>query len=667
MSAVQLTFDGWSDAQTGTARLTVSDPNGEVSRVDFYTTTITNADGTGNRTGPAPADRTPSPGTYEKDAGLDPDYLTRVEAVVTLAAGGTLAPTPAAIGFGRRTTDPAAIRGLVATCEYGKFTVAVVPGSAYSWKCWMRPATWPTVDASPAAATMDEYLRFEAKRDRVTFSMPGAGSAGTIWYVVAIGFDADGNPGPRLTSSLALTYAKAARPSLATEVRQLDGVEHWKIEAEETLKEFTNWLEKYQQVGYIGEVGWPWNDVTSWNEVARRWFTLANESRLWVTAWAVGEWWGSYQLQPYALENSVWVEKPQAAVLEEPANLTGANYKRGVNVAGAEFGTPTTQPTSTFSNVNRGVHGTDYIWNGAATYEYLYSQGQRLVRIPFRWERVQPTLGAALDPTEMDRMRTSVNAATTAGLEVILDVHNYGGYYLHDVAANAGVRRTIGTAEVSFDHFADFWARLAAEFNSNAAVIGYGLMNEPVEMVAATGLTEAETWAAAAQRAADAIRGAALPAGAEPKWIIVAGYEWSGTWSFDAHHPGPFVTDAENKVMYEAHQYFDANRSGSYAAPDLEPVQEENWVRWTPNVKAWEENSAGDGALSVELYRAGSFRPVGAEPLWRKGIADTPVSPCISGDPSCGHRTYEYRVVLHDARDGSISEFAASISGPYVE
>ena len=665
--SVELTYIGWSDGRTGTVQLSVSDPGGQVGRVDFYTTTVTNADGSGTRVGPAAADRTPGAGIYEKDVALSPDYLTRVEAVVTLTTGATILPTPDFISFDRQAIDPPAIRGLVASCEYGVFTVSVVPGSAHSWKCWVRAGNWPTIDGSPSAPLMEEYLRVEAKRDRASFTLPGSGSAGTKWYVVAVGFDAAGISGPRLVTSVALTYAKAARAALSLDVLQLDGVEQAKIEVGDTLREFTNWLAKHQQIGFIGEVGWPWNDVTSWNEVASHWFTLANEGRLWVTVWAVGEWWGSYQLQPYARENGVWVEKPQAAVLEQAANLTGPNYKRGLNIAGAEFGTPTTAPTSAFSNVNRGTHGVEYVWNGAATYEYMYSQGHHLARIPFRWERIQPTLGAALDAAELDRMRTSVSAAVAAGLEVILDAHNYGGYYVHDAPANAGLRRTVGSADVTFDHFADLWRRLAEEFNPTAAVIGYGLMNEPVEMTPATGMSEAETWATAAQRAVDAIRAVPLPPGAAAKWIMVAGYEWSGTWSFDAHHPGPFVTDAAGKVLYEAHQYFDANKSGSYLEPDLEPVQEKHWVRWTPNVKAWEENSSAPGALTVELYRAGSFTPIDTEPLWRKGIADAPVTPCAEGSPGCDHATYEYRVVLNDARDGSITEFAASISGSYIE
>jgi hypothetical protein len=297
----------------------------------------------------------------------------------------------------------------------------------------------------------------------------------------------------------------------------------------------------------------------------------------------------------------------------------------------------------------------------------MRSQGHDLARIPFRWERIQPTLGAALDAAELDRMRASVNAATAAGLKVILDVHNYGGYYLYDSAAQKGIRHTIGTTYVTFAHFAELWSRLAQEFNANPDVIAYGLMNEPVAMTAAPGLTPAKTWEQAAQDAVSAIRNVALLPGETAKWIMLGGYEWSGTFSLDTHHAGGFVTDPAAKLRYEAHQYFDANRSGAYTEPVLVPGQMENRVRWTANGRMWEENSAAPGALRVELYRAGIITPIDNEPLWRKGIAEVPVFPCTEGSPGCSHKTYEYRIVVTDSRDGAELQYATSISGHYED
>src|SRR5690606_40639854 len=63
-----------------------------------------------------------------------------------------------------------------------------------------------------------------------------------------------------------------------------------------------------------------------------------------------------------------------------------------------------------------------------------------LVRIPFRWERVQRNPGQALDATELQRLQDAVTRARNAGLKVIIDMHNYGAYYLCDSSQNKGVR-----------------------------------------------------------------------------------------------------------------------------------------------------------------------------------------------------------------------------------
>lgn len=659
--SLQLSLTSSSDGIVGAARLNASDPDAVVEKVEFFTTVLPS----GPRLGPFPPDRTIAVGAFEKDILLDVSAETRVEAVVTKIDQTTALPAPTNVTFAARAASPPP-PGLVALnviAEYGRLDVSVVPGAAYLWRCWIRRDAWPTADNTPRGVLLDGYMRAEANRDEPLLSLPVSGVAGTPYYIIAAGFNSAGVMGERSTEVIDISYGKAARPGLVPSVRQISSVEHWKVEAEETLAEFTRWLTANAQLGFIGEVGWPWNAATTWNEVAQYWFTLANQSNLWATAWAVGEWWGSYQLQPYARENGVWVKKTQAAVLE--ANLTTPQYMRGLNIAGAEFGAPVTDTDSTFSNVNPGVYNTDYIWSSASTYEYVRSQGHDLARIPFRWERIQPTLNGALDATELGRMRTSINAATTAGLKVILDVHNYGGYYLHDATLGRGVRRTIGSTQVTFAHFADLWRRLATEFNANPDVIAYGLMNEPVAMSAAPGLSPAETWEAAAQEAVTAIRNVALLPGEVAKWIMVGGYEWSGTFSLDANHADAFVTDPAGKVRYEAHQYFDANRSGEYVEPVLVAGQQENWVRWIPNGRMWEENSAAPGALSVELFRAGNLTAIDTDPLWRKGIADVPVYPCVEGGPSCNHKTYEYRLVVTDSRDGSTFEYATSISGHY--
>ena len=102
--------------------------------------------------------------------------------------------------------------------------------------------------------------------------------------------------------------------------------------------------------------------------------------------------------------------------------------------------------------------------------------------------------------------------------------------------------------------FADLWRRLSELLAGNPAVTGYGLMNEPV------GMRGAAVWEAASKSAAAAIRGTG-----DTTRIFVQSYDWGGVRQFAAEHPrGPWLREAN--VWYEAHQYFDADRSARYAA-----------------------------------------------------------------------------------------------------
>lgn len=662
MSAVQLGVHSTQDEATGTTVLTVHDPNGEVSSVTFEVQV-----GTGALIAYPPDRSTEVSATdriHEKDVARDLADATTVQPLVTLTDSTVLRPEAAV--FAPRTDVPsAALGGLRVTSDWGKLNVSVLPEEARSWKCWVRRGAWPTEDGTAGGALLKKYLRADVRADETSVTLPARGADGDLWYVAAIGYDPLGQPGPRLTDSVARSSGEGTRTGMEVWVEQINGVERRQIEAETELKGFTDWLIRYNQRGFLSEIGW--YGSTGWNDVARRCYELANQHNLWLTVWAVGEWWGDYEFQPYRLENGVWVKMPQAQVVEEPQNLSAANYRRGLNIAGAEFGSPDTQArVSWFSNANPGVHGIDYKWNELSTYQYMRDQGNVLARIPFRWERIQPTLGGALDATELQRMRDSIGWAQQAGLEIVLDVHNYGAYYLHDSATGEGVRRTIGVPEVTFDHFKDLWYRLANEFNSSPGVIGYGLMNEPVYMTGVSAMTPAETWETAAQYAADGIRAAPLPAGAEPRWIVVGGYNWSHTWSTSSEHGDPFIADPAGKVMYETHYYPDRDR---YFQPVVtDPAIEENWVRWAPNGATWEAESAGGDGVDVytlEVFREGCTVPTARRPLWRKGVADAPVYPCDPPQTGCRDRGYAYRVRATNSVDGSVLEYAARTRGSY--
>ena len=51
-----------------------------------------------------------------------------------------------------------------------------------------------------------------------------------------------------------------------------------------------------------------------------------------------------------------------------------------------------------------------------------------VIRLPISWERIQHTLNGPLDPTYQNNLTDYVNAATSQGFAVIIDLHNYGRY-----------------------------------------------------------------------------------------------------------------------------------------------------------------------------------------------------------------------------------------------
>ena len=326
------------------------------------------------------------------------------------------------------------------------------------------------------------------------------------------------------------------------------------------LTEFTEWLKANGVDGYIGEVGIPDDGDGRWLELADKWFQVADDDRLWVDAWSVGEWWPKdYPYSPFVTRGDggpIAVERPTGALLTEQAKRS--DEPRGVNVSGGEFGAVGGMDNvSDFSNKNPGTYGEDYQYASRSTYDFLASRGLDTVRLPFRWERIQPELGAPLDPAELERLRTTVGQATAAGLEVILDVQNFGAYMLDD--GGSGVRRAIGSEQVSRADFADLWSRLSAAFADVPGVVAYDLMNEPVNLPSVDGMTGAQLWEAASQDALTAIRDRG-----DDKLIMVPGYNWSHPGGWTQQHPRAWIDDPAGNIRYTAHHYWQQSYDHSY-------------------------------------------------------------------------------------------------------
>ncbi len=208
-----------------------------------------------------------------------------------------------------------------------------------------------------------------------------------------------------------------------------------------------------------------------------------------------------------------------------------------MNLAGAEFGHHVILP---------GVYNKHYTYPTEANFKKYADLKMNLVRLPFRWERLQPKLNTELNAAELSRMLQTLDYAKKYNVKVILDMHNYYRYY----------DKLIATSEVPIASFADTWKRIAQKVVNHPAVYAYGLMNEPYSTNG--------YWPQAAMAAAKAIRSVDAN-----RWIFVAGDRYSSAYHWEAYNPklatDAWMRDPKNNLVYEAHMYIDKDFSGSFA------------------------------------------------------------------------------------------------------
>lgn len=209
----------------------------------------------------------------------------------------------------------------------------------------------------------------------------------------------------------------------------------------------------------------------------------------------------------------------------------------GVNLAGAEFN----------SKALPGIVNKDYVYPSNAELIYIAAQGANVIRLPFRWERIQHQAFGELNSAELKRLRDTVNAAKTHGLCVILDIHNYAKYQGEDMGGNAQLHTAL----------VDLWLRLAKEFKDPGSA-AFGLMNEPAYM-------PLPQWATLAKRIVAELR----RTGAR-NLILVGGGHWSGMHDWFSTHNGQSnatafadLNDPLQRTALEVHQYADEHYSGT--------------------------------------------------------------------------------------------------------
>lgn len=318
------------------------------------------------------------------------------------------------------------------------------------------------------------------------------------------------------------------------------------------LGSFTQWLSDNDAKGYVGEMGWPAGDDESaraWSKLAQAWYEEATAANLMTSIWATGSYWGEYPLCAYCSISGggggLSVTKSQGSVSD--IFIKKAPNLHGVTLAGAEFGSITAS--------SRGVVGRDYFYEPEGSYAYLASKGVRTLRLPLRWERVQPTLGGSFSSLELEKIHQALTFSNKYGIKVIIDLHNYGGYMTHSGW------RTVGDG-LERD-LVEFWRTFAEKFKEEPALLGYGIMNEPHD-TALDGSTKdvskgARGWEGVAQQVVDAIRDVD-----RSSVIFVPGYDWSSLVRFKELHPQAWIKDPSDNVRYEVHHYWDYQERGKY-------------------------------------------------------------------------------------------------------
>jgi len=256
------------------------------------------------------------------------------------------------------------------------------------------------------------------------------------------------------------------------------------------------------------------------------------------------------------------VEQPT----ERSSDLTTPGlFFQGDNFSGAERGFGS-EIQESWGPAIPGVEGQTYTWPTPATNSL--PPGMNIVRLPFQWERLQPTLNQDFDPGYLAKLHATAGAWRDLGANVLLDVHNYA-YYKVDGRGTSQPGQQIGSAEVPIAAFVDLWRRLAIEFGSasTSSPFIFGLMNEPHDLTVAT-------WVQAAQSAVDAIR-----ATGAKNTIFVPGADWTTATDFSWSQNNTLlqtVHDSLGNFAIEVHQYYDGVCTESGYVDKLKPF--EDWA-----------------------------------------------------------------------------------------
>lgn len=164
-----------------------------------------------------------------------------------------------------------------------------------------------------------------------------------------------------------------------------------------------------------------------------------------------------------------------------------------------------------------------------------------IFRINFLMERLVPNeLTGPLDSAYFSSLQTTVNGITSLGAYAMLCPHNFGRYYGNIINDTAG--------------FQAFWETVAMPFADNKLVM-FDTNNEyhDMDQTLVVDLNQA---------AINGIRAV----GATTQYITPEGNAYTGAWTWISSGNGDTMgalTDPEDKLIFQMHQYLDSDGSGT--------------------------------------------------------------------------------------------------------
>ncbi len=211
--------------------------------------------------------------------------------------------------------------------------------------------------------------------------------------------------------------------------------------------------------------------------------------------------------------------------------------KYGITLCGAEFG-----EYNLPGKINE-----DYTYPTATDIDYFVSKGVDLIQLPIKWERVQHNLGKALDETELSYIRTFIDECNLRKINVTIVLQNFGRYN------RECVEYIVGESEVTVWHLKDFWMKMAEALIDKTNIYGYSLMAEP------SGLNSC-TWANTLQYVINGLRLVD-----RKTTLLIEGNNYSNASTWLAFNDElKYLQDPSNKLLFNAHCYFDNDFSGRY-------------------------------------------------------------------------------------------------------